>query len=69
MHVSANDRIEPYTGVVTDLDVTDDFRPFGNEDPLSKLRQFPFVVQQHKSKRTTLTEAERRIQGTEFSGI
>jgi Uma2 family endonuclease len=64
VYVTANDGVEPDARMIADLDIPDDNRPFSDEDPLSQLWQLPFVVQQHKSKRTTLTEAPLGIQGT-----
>src|SRR5687768_4420752 len=63
MNVTPNDRVKPDAGVIADFDVANDFGAFRDEDSLSQPGQLPFVVQQHKSKRTTLTEAAMGIQG------
>jgi hypothetical protein len=65
VNIAANNGVKPHTGVISDLHIANNLRPVGDEDPISKLREFAFVVQQHKSKRTTLTERVSQIQGSE----
>jgi hypothetical protein len=64
MNVSADDRIEPHARVIADFNISDDLRSVGDEDPVSKFGKLSFVIQQHTSKRPTLTEAINGIQGT-----
>jgi len=48
MNIPTNDTVEPNAGMVSDLDIADDFRALCDKHPITQLWQFSFVFMQHR---------------------